>query len=81
MGVIELRNKIIQLLNTDNEGYLKEVFDFAEKSKLQHTDSFEKLPTPIQELLLESAEQADGGKLTSHDQVMEEVRKKYNLTK
>ena len=81
MGAIELKNKIMQLLNTDNESYLKEVFDFAEKNKLQHTDSFQELTTPIQELLLESAAQADQGELTSHDKVMEEVQKRYNLTK
>lgn len=33
MGAVELRNKIIQLLNTDNERYLKDVFEFAEKKK------------------------------------------------
>jgi len=81
MGAIELKNKIIQLLNTDNVSYLKEVFDFAEKNKLQHTDSFQELPTPIQELLLESAAQADRGEFTSHDKVMEEVQKRYNPTK
>ncbi|WP_298509513.1 hypothetical protein [uncultured Kordia sp.] len=81
MGAIELRNKIMQLLNTDNISYLKEVFDFAEKNKLQHPDTFQELPTPIQELLLESAAQADRGELTPHDKVTEEVRKKYNLTK
>ena len=31
MGVIELRDKIIQLLNTDNISYLVDVFKFAEK--------------------------------------------------
>lgn len=33
MSAIELRNKIIDLLNTDNINYLKEVFEFAEKNK------------------------------------------------
>ncbi len=33
MGAIELRNKIIQLLSTDNESYLRTVFEFAEKEK------------------------------------------------
>lgn len=33
MGAIELRNKIIQLINTDNVNYLKDIFDFAENKK------------------------------------------------
>ncbi|AXG68709.1 hypothetical protein KORDIASMS9_00925 [Kordia sp. SMS9] len=81
MGAIELRDKIMQLLNTDNVSYLKEVFDFAQKNKLQHPESFQELPTPIQELLTESVAQADRGELIPHDKVMEDVRKKYNLTK
>lgn len=81
MGAIEVKNKIMQLLNTDNLSYLEEVFDLAKKIKLQHTDSFQELPIPIQELLLESSAQADRGELTSHDQVMEEVQKRYNLIK
>ncbi len=81
MGAIELRDKIMQLLNTDNVSYLKEVFDFAQKNRLQHSESFQELPTPIQELLTESAAQADRGELIPHDKVMEDVRKKYNLTK
>lgn len=34
MGAVELRNKIIQLLHTDNVSYLKTVFEFAEKQKI-----------------------------------------------
>jgi len=81
MGAIELRNKIIALLNTDNVSYLKEILEFAEKNQAQASDAIETLPIPIQELLAESANQADRGELISHDTVMEEVRKKYNLTK
>ncbi|MEM6718751.1 MAG: hypothetical protein AAF611_05540 [Bacteroidota bacterium] len=38
MGAKELRNKIIQLLETDNINYLKTVFEFAEKQKLNTDD-------------------------------------------
>jgi hypothetical protein len=38
MGAAELRNKIIQLLNTENINYLKGVFEFAEKSKQAISD-------------------------------------------
>ena len=33
MGAIELRNKIIELLNTENISYLEDIFEFAEKKK------------------------------------------------
>lgn len=38
MGAVELRNKIIQLLNTDNISYLKDIFEFAEKKKSNTSD-------------------------------------------
>ena len=81
MGAVELRNKIIQLLNTDNISYLTDIFEFAEKKKTEETDSFLELPATIQELLHQSTEQADRGELTPHSEVMSEVRKKYNLSK
>ena len=33
MGTAELRDKIIQLLNTDNMSYLEAIFDFAKNKK------------------------------------------------
>jgi len=33
MGTAELKNKIIELLDTDNLSYLEDVFAFAEKQK------------------------------------------------
>lgn len=39
MGSIELRNKIIQLLNTDNVSYLTDIFEFAEKKKDTSSDT------------------------------------------
>lgn len=80
MGAIEIRNKIIQLLNTDNVNYLKDIFDFAEKKKQQEVDPFLELPTEVQELLNESIKQADRGEVTPHAEVTAEVRNKYNLS-
>ncbi|PQJ80306.1 hypothetical protein [Polaribacter porphyrae] len=80
MGAIELRNKIIQLINTDNVNYLKDIFEFAEKKKVNSTDPFLKLPKEVQELLNESIKQADRGEVTPHSEIMAEVRNKYNLS-
>ena len=76
MGTAELRDKIIQLLNTDNMSYLKAVFDFAKNKRIETGDPFLELPTEIQELLQESIKQADRGEVTPHAEVMAEVRKK-----
>ncbi|MDB9837168.1 hypothetical protein OAC51_09775 [Flavobacteriaceae bacterium] len=81
MGTAELRDKIIQLLNTDNVSYLEDVFDFAKNKRIQIGDPFLELPTEIQGLLQESMEQAERGEVTPHAEVMAEVRKKYNLAK
>ena len=81
MGTAELRDKIIQLLNTDNMSYLEAIFDFAKNKRKETGDPFLELPTEIQELLQESIKQADRGEVTPHAEVMAEVRKKYNLAK
>jgi len=81
MGTSELRDKIIQLLNTDNVSYLEDVFDFAKNKRIETGDPFLELPTEIQELLQESIEQVDRGEVTPHTEIMAEVRKKYNLAK
>ena len=39
MKAIQLKNKIIQLLNTDNRDYLKTVLKFAEKEKLNTNEN------------------------------------------
>ncbi|MDA9892483.1 hypothetical protein N9V60_03315 [Flavobacteriaceae bacterium] len=79
MGTAELRSKIIALLDTDNLSYLEDVFDFAKKKKVEAIASFVELPEEIQSLLMKSIEQADRGELIPHVQVIEELRKKYNL--
>ncbi len=82
MGAVELRNKIIQLLNTDNINYLSDVFEFAEKKRKNDAiDAFLELPSQVQDLLLESKAQADRGEVTPHSEVMAEARKRFNLHK
>ena len=71
----------MKLTDTNNENYLKEVLAFAENKQAQHSKSIEELPTPIQELLNESIQQADDEKLISHNEVVKEVEERYNLRK
>ncbi len=82
MGIVELRNKIIKLLNTDDIDYLKDVFEFAERKKpLNNPESNPEIPIQIQKLLIESQKQADSGETTSHTDVMAKAIKRYNLPK
>ncbi|KAB8151590.1 hypothetical protein EZY14_018015 [Kordia sp. TARA_039_SRF] len=39
MSALELRNKIIQLLSTDNESYLQTVLEFAKRKKSETSDT------------------------------------------
>ena len=80
MGTIELRNKIIALLDTDNISYLKDIFEFA-KNRKNNESSFDKLPNVVQELLNKSIEQADNGDVISHNYLMNEVSEKYKFKK
>lgn len=81
MGAIELRNRIIELLDKTDEKYLEEVLAFVENKQTLPANSIEELPSAIQELLNESIQQADEGNVIPHNKVMEEVKKRYNLTK
>jgi len=82
MGSVELRNKIIQLINTDNVNYLRDVFEFAEQKKqVKNSDPFLELPPQIQELITESLKQSERGETKSHADVMAEARKRFNLSK
>lgn len=83
MGAIELKNKVVDIINSSDERFLRMV-NALHKSYYQEqttTDFFEELPLEIQELLMESSVQADRGEVTPHAEVMAEVRKKYNLVK
>lgn len=81
MGTAELREKIIQLLNTDDQRSLEDVFDITINKRLETGGPFFEFPTESQELLQESIEQANRGEVTPHTEVMALVRKKYKHAK
>lgn len=81
MGALELRNKLVEIINSSDERFLRMV-NALHKSyqKNQDVDFFTELPTEIQELLMESREQARAGKTRSHKEVMADFRNKYNIS-
>lgn len=81
MGALELRNKLVEIINSSDERFLRMV-NALHKSyqKNQDADFFTELPVEIQELLMESREQARTGKTRSHKEVMADFRNKYNIS-
>lgn len=81
METVELRNKIIQLIKTSDVRFLRMIDKlYISYQKNDTTDFFDELPTEIQELLMESRQQASEGMTRSHENVIAEFREKYNRT-
>ena len=83
MGAVELRNKIIKLLNTDNVSYLKDIFEFAEKKKQPSSKSdtiaYTVQGKPLtQEAFVKQIKDADAsisaGKFTNVEDLEKEIR-------
>ena len=80
MGAIELRNKVIEIINSSDERFLRMVSALHKKYSEQETaDFYDELPLEIQEILMESRNQARQGKTRSHKEVMDDFRKKYDI--
>lgn len=78
MSTVELRNRIMQLISTDNLDYLKTIYDFAKRTKSE-IDPFEELPSTVQEVLLQSLENSDNDEVRPHNEVMSEIKAKFNI--
>jgi len=80
MGTLELRNKLVEIINSSDDRFLRMV-NALHKSYIEKNDSdfFSELPLEIQELLLESREQARQGNTRDHRDVMDDFRRKYNI--
>ena len=81
MGALELRNKLVEIINSSDEHFLRMV-NALHKSYQQKSDAdfFTELPVEIQELLMESREQARQKKTRPHKEVMADFREKYNIS-
>lgn len=81
MGALELRNKLVEIINSSDERFLRMV-NALHKSyhDNQDTDFFTELPVEIQELLMESRKQARDVKTRPHSEVMADFRNKYNIS-
>ena len=72
------KEKLIQQIENDAD-FLRLV-DVLYKSYMQHkNNSLDELPETVKKLLLQSIENSKQGNVRPHSEVMEELRKKYNI--
>ena len=81
MGTAELKNKLIEIINTSDEKFLNMV-NALQQSYYDDicTDFYDELPEEIKEILDESRAQARRGEVRSHKEVMADFRKQYGIT-
>ena len=79
MSTVELRKEVINSLANVDERFLRMVRSLLNSYREKEVASFEDLPTEIQELIMQSREQARQGKVRPHAEVMADFRKKYNV--
>jgi len=79
MGALELRNRLVDIIKSSDERFLRLVNELHKSYQKKHdVDFFTELPQEIQELLMESRVQARQKKTRTHEEVMDDFRKKYN---
>ena len=80
MGTVELKNVIAQYMKNADDKILrivKAVFEtYQENTK---ADFFDELPKEIQELLLESRDGIKKGNYITNEEMVAEVKEKYNI--
>ena len=81
MGKAELKNKLIEIINTSEEEFL-DMVNALQKAYYEDsiTDFYDQLPKEVKEILIESRAQAQRGEVRSHQEVMADFRKKYGIT-
>lgn len=67
-------------MNTADDNILLKVKALFESHKNEDDDFYNGLPKEVQDLLMESREQAKLGKTTPHKEITAKYRKKYNVT-
>lgn len=78
MATVDLKNKLIKIINTADDTFLQLVNSLHNSyHNEKENDFFQELPSEIQELLLESRNQINKGKHREHIDVVAEYREKY----
>ncbi|MDO1501887.1 hypothetical protein Q2T40_17270 [Winogradskyella maritima] len=82
MGAPELRDKLIRIIKTSDEKFLRMVNALhMHYANDETTDFYGELPHEIQDILMESRAQAQRGETRPHADVMQEYREKYGIAR
>lgn len=80
MGAVDLKHKVLEIINSSDERFLRMVNALHKSYSTNKDDNFfNELPIEIQELLMDSRTQAKKGNTRTHSQVMADFREKYNM--
>ena len=79
MGTLELRNKWKEAIINVDDRFLR-MIDALHESYKKEDDFFDEISPQIQELLKESREEIKNGKFSTHKEVMNRVKEKYNIS-
>lgn len=79
MGSVELRNKWKEAIVNVDDRFLR-MIEALHESYQKENDFFDETPPQIQELLKESRKDIKNGKFSTHEEVMNRVRTKYNIS-
>ena len=80
MGTVELRNKWKEAIGKVDDRFLRMVDALHETYTNDQVDFFDALPKEIQTLLLESKQDIKNGDFFTHEEVISEARKKFNIS-
>lgn len=80
MSTAELKSNLHNLIDAINDSKtLKAIYSMIAKQKKQEADWWDELPDEIKAAIDEGIAQADRGELIPHEQVMKEIKAKFNL--
>ena len=80
MSTLKLRKEVIDSLANVDEHFLRMLHSLLKSYKENKIDTFDNLPIEIQELIVQSRESVKQGNVFSHKDVMDQSRRKYNIT-
>lgn len=79
MSDLELRKKWRQSIKKVDDRFLRMVDALYENYEKEEMDSYDKLPEAVKKLINRGLEDIKQGRVYSHDEVMAEFKKKYNI--
>ena len=80
MGTLELREKWKESITKVDERFLRMIDALYQSYTQNEPDSYEDLPDIAKQLIDQGLEDIKEGRVQSHEDVMSEFKKKYNLS-